>query len=242
MPARSSAERRIAIPESSQPPAVARPLPRAIRMVLADGDSRARARMKAVLGGLANIRVVGEAADGDEAVRTACARTPDIVLLDIDLPGLDAIAAAGELNKRLPACRAIIVTGHRNGDYRRQLAAAGVRAYLRKDAAPHVLREAIDAVYRGRTMLGDSLTGALLSDSAKSSPREDSHADALTARERQILALIANGEKNRTISKTLRIGLRTVETHRERLMSKLDIRTIAGLTKYALSRGLTRPR
>ena len=221
---------------SPRPSAKSRP----ITVVLADGDPRARAGIKAVLGDRANIRVVGEAANGADAVRLVCALKPDIVLLDIDLPVLDGVGAAKELRKRLPSCRAIILTAHRHGDYLRQLAAAGVKGYLHKDAVPENLRHAIDAVHRGRTFISDPLTRELLSEvAAAGESSRGSVDDGLTLREREVLALVANGESNRGIAAKMKIGLRTAETHRESLMRKLDIRTIAGLTKYALTHGLT---
>jgi DNA-binding NarL/FixJ family response regulator len=239
MNARSSAERRVATKKARLPHPVARSSARPIGVIVADGDPLARAGIKRVLGGRSNIRVVGEAADGDEAVRTACALKPDIVLLDVDMPGLDAVGAAKELKKRLPACRAIILTTHRHGDYLRQLAAAGVKGYLHKDAVAEDLLSAIDAVHRGRTFFSDPVTRTLLAEPAAGGRVAGPDAAGLTVREREILVLIANGETNRGISLKLRIGLRTAETHRESLMRKLDIGTIAGLTKYAISRGLT---
>ena len=216
---------------------------RSIRVLLADGDPRTSKALRAVLGGLPDIRIVGEAADGAEAVRKACSLKPDIVLLDLELPRLDGIAAAKELQRRLPGCRAIILTAHRHGDYLRQLAAAGVKGYIRKDSAPEAVRSAIDDVHHGLAFSSDSITRGLLKETTRFDERAaGGTADALTPRESQILSLIANGESNRGIAEKLKIGLRTAETHRERLMRKLAIRTIAGLTKYALSHGLTRPR
>jgi two-component system, NarL family, nitrate/nitrite response regulator NarL len=216
---------------------------RSISVLLADGDPLTRKAIKAVLTGLADIRIVGVAADGAEALHRTCALKPDVVLLDIDLPGLDGIAAAKELRRRLPSCRAIILTTHRHGDFLRQLAASGVKGYIRKDSAPEALRRAIDSVRSGRAFSDDSVTRALLAEATTlDEPGPSSKPDGLTPREREVLCLIANGEGNRAIAVKLKIGLRTAETHRERLMRKLHISTIAGLTKYALSHGLTRPR
>lgn len=214
-----------------------------IRVLLADGDPLTRKALKAVLEGLAHIRTVAEAADGAEAVGRAYALKPDIVLLDIDLPGIDGIAAAKEIRRGTPSCRAIILTAHRHGDYRRQLAVAGIKGYIRKDSAPEALGRAIDAVHRGVGFSSDTVTSALLADGVDFEERSTgSKIYGLTAREREILSLIANGESNLSIAANLKIGLRTVESHRASLMRKLDIHTVAGLTKCALSCGLTRVR
>lgn len=210
-----------------------------IRVLLADDHPLVRAGIRASLERHARIRIVGEAPDGAEAVRLACALKPDIVLLDINMPGLGGFAAAKLLRKKLPSCRPIFLTMHEDSEYARQAVAAGAKGFVQKDASPEELRRAIEAVHRGRTYFSDAASRALLADvvGAGGSLRETED-DGLTARERTVLVQITEGVSNKTIAARLGIGVRTVETHRQRLMMKLDIRTPAGLTKYALAHGL----
>lgn len=213
--------------------------PRPIRVLLADDHPLVRLGIQAMLARRANIRVVAEAACGQEAVTLACTLKPDIALLDINMPGLSGLGAAKELRKRLPSCRVIILSMHEDREYARQAVAAGAKGYIQKDAAPEALRAAIEAVHAGRTVFSDAASRALLTDIVGAGGRmSDADADGLTAREREVLIAIAEGASNKEIAARLKIGVRTVETHRERVMRKLDIRTAAGLTKYALAHGL----
>ncbi len=213
--------------------------PRPIRVILADDHPLVRLGIQAMLANRANIRVVAEAASGHEAVKLACAVKPDIALLDINMPGLGGFGVAKELRKRLPSCRVIILSMHEDREYARQAVAAGAKGYIQKDSAPEVLRRAIETVHSGRTFFSDEASRALLADVVEAGGRmSEADADGLTQREREVLILIAEGSSNKEIAAKLQIGVRTVETHRERVMRKLDVRTAAGLTKYALSHGL----
>ncbi len=213
--------------------------PRPIRVLLADDHPLVRLGIQGMLARRTNIRVVAEAASGHEAVTLACALQPDIALLDINMPGLDGLGVAKELRKRLPACRVIILSMNEDREYARQAVAVGAKGYVQKDAAPEVLRLAIETVHSGRTFFSDEASRALLAAVVHAGGRmSEADADGLTPREREVLILIAEGSTNKGIAGKLKIGVRTVETHRERVMRKLDIRTAAGLTKYALARGL----
>lgn len=210
-----------------------------IRVMIADDHPLVRLGIQSMLARRTNIRVVAEAASGHEAVTLAEAFKPDIALLDINMPGLGGFAVAKELRKRLPACRVIILSMHEDREYARQAVAAGARGYIQKDTAPEVLRRAIEAVHSGRTFFSDEASRALLADLVEAGGRmSNADADGLTPREREVLILVAEGSSNKEIASKLKIGVRTVETHRERVMNKLDIRTAAGLTKYAIANGL----
>ena len=212
---------------------------RPIRVLLADDHPLIRLGIQAMLARRTNIRVVAEAASGHEAVTLACSLKPDIALLDINMPGLGGLGAAKQLRKRLPSCRVIIVSMHEDRAYVRQAVAAGAKGYIQKDTAPEVLRRAVETVHAGRTFFSDEASRALLADVVGAGGQmSDADNDRLTPREREVLILIAEGASNKEAAMKLKIGLRTVETHRERVMRKLDIRTVAGLTKYALANGL----
>ena len=212
---------------------------RPIRVLLADDHPLIRLGIQAMLARRANIRVIAEVATGDDAVRLACALKPDIALLDINMPGLGGLGAAKQLRQRLPSCRVIIISMHEDREYVRQAVAAGAKGYIQKDTAPEVLRDAIETVHYGRTFFTDGASRALLADVVGAGGRmSEVDVDGLTSREREVLILIAEGASNKEAAAKLKIGVRTVETHRERVIRKLGIRTTAGLTKYALANGL----
>ena len=212
-----------------------------IRVLLADDHPLIRAGIKSILGRHPNIRVVGEAAEGDEAVRLARALNPDIALVDINMPVLGGFGAAKALRKHLPSCRVIILSMHEDREYVRQAVAAGAKGYVQKDAAPDALRLAIETVHHGRTFFSDAAARALLSEVVTAGgSMTGGDAGVLTDREREVLIQVAGGDCNKEIAQKLGIGLRTIETHRARIIRKLGIHTAAGLTKFALTQGLIR--
>ncbi len=171
------------------------------------------------------IRVVGTAASGRAVVELVRALRPDVALLDIDMSGLGGLAAAAEFRRMLAACRAIMMDMSGDLERVRQAVAAGANGYVRLDAGPDVLRRAIETVHQGKSFF------------TAAGPRGAGE-DGLSPREREVLILIASGRSNKDISARLEIGLRTIETHRARLMSKLSLANTAGLTRYALSHSL----
>ncbi|UPT75568.1 MAG: response regulator transcription factor [Elusimicrobiota bacterium] len=216
---------------------------RPIRVLLADDHPLVRLGVQAQLARHPGIRVVAEAADGEQAVRLALALKPDIVLLDVDMPKLGGLDAARRIRKSVPACRVIILSMHEDSVYVRQAVAAGAKGYVQKDAPLDELSKAIETVFRGRSHFSDAASRALLDEVVVAGGRvKDDDAAGLTAREREVLVLVAEGLRSREIAARLKIGVRTVETHRQRLMRKLDVRTTAGLTRYALSAGLVKLR
>lgn len=208
-----------------------------IRLLLVDDHPLVRAGIKAELGKGAGFEVVGEAGEGETGLLMAAQLRPDIVLLDIRMPGLDGIAAAKELQRKLPRCRVVIFSMNPEGGSVLQAIAAGVKGYVQKDASAEELRRALFSVHRGGKHFSEAACQALLAEVVDAGSRLES-AGTLTPRESEVLAAIAEGASNKEVAAALKIGVRTAETHRHRLMSKLGIHTVAGLTKYALARGL----
>lgn len=201
-----------------------------IRVLIADDHTMVREGIQRVLEGEPGFVVVAEATTGAEAVRLAEEHRPDVVVLDITMPGESGLQAAARIRRQLPETRILVLSMHDNPEYVLESVRAGAHGYLLKDSAATELPEAVRAVYGGREYFGAGVRSA--------SPFERGPLDALTARERDVLAGVALGRTNKEIAADLGISHRTVETHRESLMRKLGIRTVAGLTKLALETGL----
>lgn len=182
------------------------------------------------------IEVSGEARDGQEALAKAKELKPDILLVDIEMPQMNGFVVVEILQKELPRVRAIYLSGHSGEECLPRILQSGARGYLTKRVSPEELVEAIEAVSLGRTHFGPEVARLALAQMVNSRNQPAGRA-ALTLREREILTLIAEGLYNKEIASRLCIGTRTVETHRERIMRKLNIRTAAGLTKYAVANG-----
>jgi DNA-binding NarL/FixJ family response regulator len=219
---------------------------RAIRVLVVDDHSVVREGIRHVLADRAAFEVVGEAASGTDAVKAAAALEPNVVILDISMPGGSGLNAVGALLERVPGARILMLSVHDDLEYVLESVRAGAHGYLRKDAAPAELRAAIEALHAGQgyfspavaTQLADALRSGQPPAARARPPRA---ADVLTAREREILVHVAQGETNREIGATLGISTRTVEAHRDSLMRKLGVRTVAGLTRLALEQGLLGP-
>ena len=182
-------------------------------------------------------QVVGEAGDGREAVRLARELRPDVAILDVGLPLLNGIDAAREIRKVSSRTRVILVTMYGEQDHLSSALRAGVRGYLLKTRAVEDLENAIREVYRGGVFLGDVAEDALeaYQSTVDSEPRP------LTAREREVLQLVAEGKTTKEIASILGISFKTAESHRTRIMEKLDIHETASLVRYAVRRGLVPP-
>lgn len=211
-----------------------------IRVLIADDHAVLRAGLRMLLDAEADIEVVGEAADGSQVLTRIRESAPDIVLLDITMPrvgGLDALRRIGEL-PRPP--RVLILTMHDDEAYLREALAAGASGYVLKQAADTELLSAIRAVYSGGTYLHPAHAKLLLDsmvDRGKSRLPQDTEPQ-LSAREQEVLRLIALGYTNQQAADTLCLSVKTVETYRARLMAKLGLQTRADLVRYAMDKGL----
>ncbi len=212
-----------------------------IRVLVADDHTIVRTGIRHVLESEAGFEVVGEASTGAEALELAASLQPDVAVLDISMPGESGLRVAAELRQRSPSTHILILSMHDNTEYVLESLRAGAHGYLLKDTAATELRGAIRAVRRGESFFSPAIAGRLSAvfrgDQGESASRA---LGQLTARERQVLVGVAQGHTNREIALQLGISHRTVETHRENLMKKLDVRTVAGLTRLALEAGLVR--
>jgi DNA-binding NarL/FixJ family response regulator len=211
------------------------------RILIADDHGVLRAGLRALLNAEPDIEVVGEASDGDETLRLAHTLEPDIVLLDISMPGVGGIEATRRLKNLRSAARVLILTVHEDAGLLKEAMRAGASGYIVKRAAESELVNAIRAVSRGDLYVHPTMTRALLDGTA--SGREDAYAgvEQPTPREIEVLRLVAQGHTNRQIADILTISVRTVESHRANLMGKLNLHSRVELVRYAMKHGLLEP-
>jgi len=183
-------------------------------------------------------QIVGEAGDGEEAIRLAKALKPQIVVLDVEMPRLGGVEAARRIRQVAPATQIIVLSMHGDAYYQERMFAAGASAYVLKNEAIDDLVEAIQAVLRGERFVSPTVTPGR-TEAARRSATLDQH--ALTKREQDVLRLLAEGQRMREIAATLGISTKTVETYRSRLMLKLGIDNLPGLVKFAIRAGITSP-
>jgi len=182
--------------------------------------------------------VVGEAADGNEAISRVGECLPDVLLIDIAMKGMDGLAAAAEIRRQHPAVRVVVLSMHADAEYVLQALQAGAAGYLIKDAAPIELELALRAVMRGESWLSPGVSRQVV-DGYLARLQGDRPADpALTPRQREILCCIAAGNGAKEIAFDLGISAKTVESHRAQIMERLGIHDVAGLTRYAIRSGL----
>ena len=212
----------------------------AIRVLVVDDHAVVREGIRSVLERQPGFEVVGEAGDGATALKLAQSTTPDVVVLDVSMPGGSGLRTAAELRTQVPEARVLILSIYDNAEYVLEAVRAGASGYLLKDSAATDLRQAVTAVHGGEAYYSGAVA-AQLSAAKRGEIDRESQAGKLgmlSGREREVLARIARGLTNKEIGTELGISHRTVETHREGLMRKLRIHTVAGLTKFALETGL----
>jgi DNA-binding NarL/FixJ family response regulator len=210
-----------------------------IRVLVADDHMIVRTGIRHVLESEAGFEVVGEAANGSEALSLAAKLRPDVVVLDISMPGESGLQLAAQLRDSSPEPRVLILSMHDNAEYVLESVRAGADGYLLKDTAATELRNAIRAVCRGESYFSPPIAGRLRDAlRGKQVTTATRTLDQLTGREREVLLGVVRGKTNKEIAVELGISHRTVETHRESLMRKLRIRTVAELTRFALAAGI----
>lgn len=211
-----------------------------IRVLVADDHSIVREGIRHVLVESAGFEVVAEAADGDEALALAATHLPDVVVLDISMPRRNGLEVAAEIRRTLPEIHILILSMHDHTQYALEAVRAGADGYLLKDAGPSEMREAVRLVHGGEAFFSPLIARQLGATLAGKPGEKGGKAtlDLLTARERDVLVRIAEGRTTKEIAAELGISPRTVETHRLSLTRKLDIRSVAGLTRFALETGL----
>jgi DNA-binding NarL/FixJ family response regulator len=208
--------------------------------VIADDHAVVRQGIRIVLEEIPGLEVVAEAADGDAALKLTQQHEPDVVVLDVTMPGKTGLEVAKELRDAGQKVRILILSMHDDPEYVLQAVRAGADGYVLKDVAPAELRRAIASVSQGREFFTERITHQLSVGlrAELESEQKRSRVESLTVREVEVLLRIANGRTNREIGEELGISPRTVETHRERVMTKLRIRTVAGLTRFVVEQGL----
>ena len=211
-----------------------------VRVLLADDHALVRAGFRALLRGFVGVTVVAETDNGRDALRLIEEHRPDVVLMDIAMPELNGLEAAIRVRDLDPHVRVIILSMHANEEYILRALRAGVAGYLIKDAGPVELELALQAVTRGETYLSPAVSKRL-AEYVRRMGDGSSPLDALTARQREVLQLIAEGHTTREIARMLDLSVKTIETHRTRLMERLDIHDIAGLVRFAVRVGLVSP-
>jgi two-component system, NarL family, nitrate/nitrite response regulator NarL len=210
---------------------------RRIRVLLVDDHPVVRRGISACLARHAHLEVVGEAGDGHEGLRRARELSPDVVLMDIDMPEMNGLAATQLLHKERPQIKVLILSMHDQTDYVLRILQSGARGYVLKSAPIDELLAAIEKIYSGQSFFSTEIAHAALNQFVQGRGTPACSMD-LTLREREVLTQVAEGRSNKEIATLLGVGVRTVETHRERIMRKLSIHNAAGLTRFAIANGL----
>jgi two-component system, NarL family, response regulator NreC len=211
-----------------------------IRILLADDHTVMRNGLRLLLERQPNLQVIGEAADGREAVEIATAEKPDVAVLDIAMPNLNGVEAARQIAGRSPQTAIAILSMHSDESYVIRSLKAGARAYLLKDSAESDLITAIHAITEGKSFFSPAVRNILKEDymhQLAEMGAEDSY-ELLTTREREVLQMVAEGKSNKEVANLLNLSLYTVETHRTHILQKLNIHTVPELILYAVRKGI----
>jgi len=209
-----------------------------ISVLLADDHNLVRAGIRALVEKLPEVSVVAEAKDGREALRLVRDSNPDLVLMDIAMPGLNGLEATARISREFPSIRVIILSMYANDEYVREAINAGAYGYLVKRSAATELERAITAVARGEKYFSPLVSARVNRDSGGRLTVDRGWIERLTPRQREILQLIAERHSTKDIASILNISIKTVETHRAQLMERLDIHDVPGLVRFAIRAGL----
>ncbi|NNK86048.1 MAG: response regulator transcription factor [Desulfobacterales bacterium] len=210
------------------------------RIVIAENHTIIREGLRALLSSNPEYEIVGEAADGRQAIRRVDKLNPDLVLMDLSMPRMNGIVAIREIKKRFPQTKILALTVHKTEEYVLAALEAGSNGYISKDATNEELELAIRSILAGKTYLCPDISGSVIKGylEGQKSNRDTSLLNILTAREQEVLQLIAEGYKNKEIAEMLFISVKTVDTHRTNLMRKLDLHNASALTAFAIENGL----
>jgi two-component system, NarL family, response regulator NreC len=213
-----------------------------IRILIVDDHEMVRAGMRMLMDSIPDIEVIGEGANGEEALSLAHQLQPDVIIMDVTMPGMNGIEATGRIKQELPQIGILALTIHEGQDYFFQMLHAGASGYVPKRAAPEILVEAVRQVAQGGVFLEPGIARLLVTDYLKrvEEGSEQQSYDGLTGREREVLTHIAQDYTNQEIANLLSISVKTVERHRENIMSKLNLHTRTELVKYAIRKGLVK--
>jgi DNA-binding NarL/FixJ family response regulator len=214
-----------------------------ITVLLADDHTVVRQGFRVLLEAEADLAVVGEAQTGRQAVELVKKLKPEVVVMDIAMPVLNGLEATRQILREAPSARVLILSSYSDDEYVNELHSAGASGYLLKQSAVTDLVKAIREVRRGKTFFGAAISQRLIAHYRQSvlhGTSVNKRSDRLTSREMEVLQLIAEGWVNKQIASELSLSIKTVEKHRQQLMNKLGIHDIAGLTRYAISKGVVR--
>ena len=207
----------------------------AIRVLLVDDHTIVRQGLKLILSAHPDVKVVGEAANGREAIALAEQLRPDLVLMDVAMPELNGIEATRRMVEANSRVRVLVLSMHKEAVYVREILRAGARGYILKDAIDTELLNAVRSVSRGDGYISPGVSGALLNDYHQSTANP---IDLLSSREREVLQLIAEGKTNKEVATRLNLSVYTVDSHRGKIMEKLNLHSTGELVRFAMKHGL----
>jgi two-component system response regulator NreC len=211
-----------------------------IRIILADDHKITRQGLRSLIDESNDMEVIAEAENGRDAVELARQLKPDVIIMDVSMPDLNGVEATRQIVQDNPQMKIIALSMHSDTLFVSEMLKSGASGYLLKDCAFEELEQAIRTVTESKAYLSPSISGIIVEDYLhRLSKAEQSTAEVLTDREREVLQLIAEGQSTKRIALKLHISAKTVETHRRQIMNKLDMHTVAELTKYAIRKGLT---
>jgi DNA-binding NarL/FixJ family response regulator len=211
-----------------------------LKILLADDHRLMRDALRYIIETESDMKVVGEAADGRVAVRLAKELSPDVVIMDITMPDLNGVEATQQILSEDRNVKILVLSMHSDEHFVAGMLKAGSSGYLLKDCAAEELIQAIRSVIAGEQYLSSKIAGIVIQSYRRALPKDQlSSAAELTAREREVLQLVAEGETSNRIAGRLCVSMKTIDAHRQNIMAKLCIKTVAGLTKYAIQKGIT---